>query len=359
MKSINYIFLSVLVTFLFAVLITTNSQMALQTQTMVYATSSDQQQEDSQEQTQTSSDENADDLNKVNDEAESSQETTGSDQSRVNSKENLDNEFSLANQDNSCPDTSDISNNPFYIGRDGCQYPCPSPVNNGQGINPQSCPVELPSQSPSGFSINEERPIQSQQPLQITDEPQQNIQTNPSQNKFVSPKIGSDTTTSNIPTTETTSTTQKSFNPAGQFKPGSGQTESSITSLSNNFSKPFTPGAGNAQVEGFGLAYLTVYPNFTYTGPVEICVFTTHPYEVKGNPYCIEPYSDGTFHALQAPGLIGIRVSGNTDPVDTSNCEFPIYPKQSKSCILNSIDSPFIKSKSETTEQDRTLSFNR
>ncbi|HSA75715.1 MAG TPA: hypothetical protein VLE21_05960, partial [Candidatus Nitrosocosmicus sp.] len=118
-------------------------------------------------------------------------------------------------------------------------------------------------------------------------------------------------------------------------------------------------GAGNAQVEGIGLAYLTVYPNFTYTGPVEICVFTSHPYEVKANPYCIEPYSDGTFHALQAPGLVGIRVSGNTDPVDTSNCEFRIYPKQSKSCILNSIDSPFIKSKSETTEQDRTLSFNK
>jgi hypothetical protein len=202
-------------------------------------------------------------------------------------------------------------------------------------------------------AINEEGPIQQPQQQQQSERlPQQNLDSNRGQNRFVSPRIDSDAFTSNLPNTEVTNA-QKSFDPAGQFKPKSGQTESSIPLLSNNFSQPFTPGAGNAQVEGIGLAYLTVYPNFTYTEPVEICVFTSHPYEVKANPYCIEPYSDGTFHALQAPGLIGIRILGNAEPVDTSNCEFHIYPKQSKSCILNNLDSPFLKSKSETNGQDR------
>ena len=52
-------------------------------------------------------------------------------------------------------------------------------------------------------------------------------------------------------------------------------------------------------------------------------------------------------------GLIGIIASSNVDKVDTSNCEFRIYPKESKWCVLNITDSPFLKSKSETSEQDR------
>lgn len=353
---INCIFYILTVTFLFTLVISMNSQpssMFLVSQNTAYATS-EQQQEDSSE----NSDSNSPD---VNEDSGTTQENVDSEQSEEsdgeqNNSNNSDSSDSASSdQSNACPDTNDFANVPTYMGEDGCLYPCISPDNNGQGNNPQSCPVELQSQSSSGFSINEERPIQSQP--QTTQEPQPNTQTNPGQNKFVSPNIGSDTT-SNIPTSEGTSTTtQRSFNPASQFKPGSGQTESNIPLLSNDFSKPFTPGAGNAQVEGIGLAYLTVYPNFTYTGPAEICVFTSHPYEVKANPYCIEPDLDGTFHALQAPGLVGIRVLGNADPVDTSNCEFHIYPKQSKSCILNSLDSPldspFIKSKSETGAQDR------
>lgn len=331
------------------------SSLLLVSQNTVFATSEQQQEDSSSE----NSDSNSPD---VNEDSGTTQENVDSEQSEENDGEQINSNNSdgsdsaSSDQSNACPDTNDFANVPTYMGVDGCQYPCISPDNNGQGNNPQTCSVESPSQSQSssGFSINEERPIQSQP--QTTQEPQQNTQTNPSQNKFGSPKIGSDSI-SNIPTTEIPSPTQKSFNPAGQFKPGSGQTESSIPLFSNDFSKPFTSGAGNAQVKGIGLAYLTVYPNFTYTGPVEICIFTSHPYEVQANPYCIEPDYDGTFHALQAPGLVGIRVLGNADPVDTSNCEFHIYPKQSKSCILNSLDSPldspFIKSKSETGAQDR------
>jgi hypothetical protein len=142
-----------------------------------------------------------------------------------------------------------------------------------------------------------------------------------------------------------------------------------------------TPGGGNAQTEGItnqsntnpetpvdpenipskidNLAYLSVYSESNSNKPVEICIFTSNPNEVEGNPYCIEASPSGTFHALQAPGLIGIRASGDVDHVDTSNCEFPIYPKESKSCVLKITDSPLIKSKSETTKQDSTLSFNR
>ena len=48
-----------------------------------------------------------------------------------------------------------------------------------------------------------------------------------------------------------------------------------------------------------------------------------------------------------------LDTTANLDTVDTSNCEFRIYPKESKSCVLNITDSPFLKSKSETSEQDR------
>ena len=322
------------------------SLLLLVSQNTVYA-STQQQQEDS-------SSENNDGSPVGNEDSDTTQEIVDSEQSEGSNGEqnsNDDSDSSSSDQSNTCPDTNEFADVPTYIGQDGCLYHCISPDNNGKANNPQSCPVKLPSQSSSGFSINEERPIQS---------PQQNVQTTPGQNTFTNPRVDSDTAiTNSIPNTETTTPTQKSFSPAGQYKPGSGEIDSNIPLLSNDFSQPFTPGAGNAQVEGTGLAYLTVYPNFTYTEPVEICVFTTHPYEVKANPYCIEPYRDGTFHALQAPGLIGIRVLGNADPVDTSNCVFRIYPQQSKSCILNNLDSPFIKSRSETTEQDRTLSFAR
>jgi len=302
-------------TFLFAFLLTMSSPLMSQPQSLVYSTSSQEQEADQQEGLQTSSD------------TQESETNTGS----INSEQREDSSGDENNDEDSIK--SEV----------GCSA--------------------VATTDPNYEYCNTQKLIPSQQ--QTAEPPlQQNTQPTPSQNTFVSPKIGSDTT-SNIPTTETPATTQKSFNPAGQFKPGSGQTESNIPSLSNDFSKPFTPGAGNVQGEGTGLAYLTVYLNITYTGTGEICVFTTHPYKIEGNPYCVEPEYDGTFHTLQAPGLVGITVSGNADTVDTSGCEFRIFANQSKSCTLghldtpNNVDSPFIKSKSETTEQDRTLSFNR
>jgi hypothetical protein len=127
---------------------------------------------------------------------------------------------------------------------------------------------------------------------------------------------------SNIPNTETTT---KSFNPAGQFNPGSGQTELNLPGSSDSLARPLTPGAGSVEVEGIPsqpntnpqtpidpgnipskiedrLAYLTVYSNSTTIKPVEICVFISHPYEVEGNPYCIEasPLALSMLFKLQA-----------------------------------------------------------
>jgi hypothetical protein len=304
--NIKYSFYILSATFLFAFLLTMNSPLMSQPQSLVYATSQKEQEADQQEVLQISSDPQE---SKTNTGSIKSEQTEGSGKDENNDEDSIKSEVGCS---------AVATNDPNYV------------------------------------YCNTQQPVQ---PRQQTSQqlPQQNTPSNPSQNTLPAPTIDSDSSlTNNIPNSETTTTTtQKSFNTAGQFKPGSGQTESNIPLLSNDFSKSFAPGAGNAQVEGIGLAYLTVYPNFTYTGPVEICVFTSHPYEVKANPYCVEPYSDGTFHALQAPGLVGIRVSGNADPVDTSNCEFRIYPKQSKSCILNNLDSPFIKSKSETGAQDR------
>ena len=97
--------------------------------------------------------------------------------------------------------------------------------------------------------------------------------------------------------------------------------------------RPFTSGAGNAEVDGVGLAYLTIYPNFTHAEPVEICVFTSYTYVVEGNPYCVEPYVHGTLRTVQAPGLIGIKESTMRYTVE-SDCEFRILPNQSKSCVI-------------------------
>ena len=69
--------------FLYALLITTNSPLALQTHSWVYATSS--QQEDNQEKAQSSS-ENEDGPDEANSESESSQGDTNSERSESNAK---------------------------------------------------------------------------------------------------------------------------------------------------------------------------------------------------------------------------------------------------------------------------------
>jgi hypothetical protein len=378
----NYVFYTLTVSFLVFLMTTMNSpSLLVVSHNSVYATP---QQEDE------SSSENNDSSPDANEGHDTTQENGVSEQSeRSNNEENStvdSSDSSPSDQSNTCPntDTNDFANVPTYIGQDGCVYPCPS--SEDQSSIPQGCPVESPQQATSGFSINEERPIQPQQQEQQQSKqpPQQNTQTNPNQNTLTSPRINNDTTiitTSNIPTTETTiTTTQKSLNPADQFKSGSGLTGLNIPKSFYDPAVPFNPGAGNAGMKGSSIipntntntnpltpvepgnvsskigdrwAHLTVYSNSTTAKPVEICVFISDPYEVRANPYCIEASPHGTLHILQAPGLIGIRASSNVDKVDTSNCEFRIYPKESKSCVLNITDSPFLKSKSETSGQDR------
>ena len=47
---------------------------------------------------------------------------------------------------------------------------------------------------------------------------------------------------------------------------------------------------------------------------------------------------DGTFHSVRAPGLVEIKViNSNFDIVD-NGCKIYIYPKESKSCLLNFIN---------------------
>ena len=315
------------VTFLFAFLLTMNSPLMSQPQGLVYATSQQEQEADQQEDLHTTSD------------ARESETNTGS----INSEQTEGN-------------GEDENNDEDLIESEvGCSA--------------------VATTDPNYVHCNtQQQPIQPQQ-QQIPQHPsQQNTSSSPSQNTLAGPTINSDgPTTSTIPNTETT---MQSFNPARQFNPGSGLTGLNIPKSFFDPAIPYNPGAGNNGPKGSSiipntnpvtpiepgnipskiedrLAYLTVYSNSTSTKPVEICVFISQPHEVRGNPYCIEASPEGTFHAVQAPGLIGIRASGNVDKVDTSNCEFRIYPKESKSCVLNIIDSPFLKSKSETSGQDR------
>lgn len=465
----SHIFSILTVTILLILITPTVVQSQMFSQNLVLATT----QEDQDDST-SSSDENNDSSGDKQVSGTSQVTTDTEDTQESNSDEENNNEVSSSpNQTNECPDSGNLSNVPTYIGEDGCRYPCRSADSVGQDGIPKGCPVELPSQTSTGFSIIEEQRLQ----------PQPNFDSKSPQKTLTGPKTDSDATATmtNTPNTETTT---KSFSPTGQFKPGSGQKNSDFPPFSFDPSKPYfynfsppirqgaaildtnpetsfapgegqstsdisspsnnpdgpltpgsgnvkrqgsslepkahtelsnpiqssnpaglfkpgskqaestipndsvsltgslTPGVGNAQTEGIAnqsdtnpltpldsenipskiedkLAYLSVYSESNSNKPVEICVFTSNPNEVEGNPYCIEASPSGTLHALQAPGLIGIRTSGNVDYIDTSNCEFPIYPKESKSCVLKITDSPLIKSKSETTKQDRTLSFNR
>jgi hypothetical protein len=340
---VNYVFYILTVTFLFALVISINSHpsLLLVSQDTVYATNQEQQEDLSSE--------NNDGSPVENEDSGTTQDNVNSEQSEESNSEqnsNDDSYSSSSDQSNTCPDTKDFANVPTYIGEDGCLYPCISLDKNGQGNNPESCPVELPLQSSSGFSINEERPIQSQP--QTTQEPQQNTQTNPSQSTLVSPRIDSDTTATtlnNIPNTEITTTTaptQKSFSPAGKYKPGSGQTELSIPGKSDSFARPYTPGAGNTQAEGIpsqpntnpqtpidpgnipttipDKAHLTVitkmmnfYTGFLKVSDFEICVQST--IQTNGNsrtvdaiPRCANGSSSGVQYTVQAPGSITIWV---------------------------------------------------
>jgi hypothetical protein len=151
------------------------------------------------------------------------------------------------------------------------------------------------------------------------------------------------------------------FDPSGPFNPGIGNTqrEGIPGQVDTNPATPVEPGNIPSKIED-RVAHLTVNIKPNLTEPFEICVLISQPYEVQGNPYCVQTSGgESTTHVLQAPGLIDIKALTSKYDVDTSNCEFRIYPQQSKSCVLDIIVNPVIKSKSETTKQDTTLSFNR
>ncbi len=239
--------------FLYALLITTNSPLVLQTQSWIYATSSEQK-DNNQEKAQTSS-VNEDSPDEVSDESELSQGDINSDGSESNSNRNDDNDVSSTNQNSNCPNITEISNLPLYLGQDGCQYPCPSFDSNDENNIPEGCPIEpLTSQTNTGFSVKEENPTlsPSQEQQQVEQQQQQqNSQDSPNQNAFVSPSINSDTSTT-VSNSESP-TTQKSFTPGGKLRSGSTQTESSIPLLSNDVSKPRPSDSGNKEVEGTSL----------------------------------------------------------------------------------------------------------
>ena len=371
MKHINYILLLILISFPYALLLTTNSPLTIQTQSWVYATSAEQQ-DDNQEEAQSSS-ENEDSPDEANSESESSQGTTDSDQSDNNSRGN-DDDISSTNQNTACPNITELSNVPTFIAQDGCEYPCPLPDSVDQSNIPQGCPVESPSQTTTGFVINEEQPIQLQQPLQTsTNEPQENTQPNPNQNTFVNPRINSDTA-SDISTNGETITTQKTFNPASQFKPGSGQTELTIPGKSDGVARPYTPGAASDRVVGIPTqpninpqtpidpgnipttipdrAYLTVitkmmnfYTGYLKVSDFEICVQTTVQTDGKSRtvdaiPRCANGSASGVQYTVQAPGSITIWVD-NLDElgvrsfmIETPNLSNYINAHESKTSTI-------------------------
>ena len=233
----------------------------------------------------------------------------------------------------------------------------------------------LTSQTNTGFSAKAENPTQLPSQEQQQTE-QQNSQDSPNQNAFVSPSINSDTSTA-VSNSESPTTTQKSFTPVGKLRSGPTQTESSIPLLSNDVSKPKPSDSGNEEVEGTplvppspkqepsipslsalkDLAFLTVETNFTtaYSKTphfAEVCVHTSNPNEIKANPYCKNATLTGMFYTVQAPGLVGIKVNTNFDLV-RSNCDFYIYPKESKSCWVTFFDfKPKEEAKKERSFKD-------
>ena len=293
--NIKYSFYILSATFLFAFLLTMNSPLMSQPQSLVYTTSQQEQEADQQEVLQTSSDPQE---SKTNTGSINSEQTEGSGEDENNDGDSIKSEV-------------------------GC-----SPV---------------ATEDPNYVYCNTQQPIQPQQQTS-QQPPQQNTPSNPSQNTLTGPTIDSDSSlTNNIPNTKTTIPTQKSFNPAGQYKPGSGQTELSVPGKSNGLARSLTPGAGNAQVEGIPAqpntnpqtpidpgnipisipdkAYLTVitkmigfYTGYLKVSDFEICVKSTIQTDGKSRdvdaiPGCANGSASGVQYTVQAPGLITIWVN--------------------------------------------------
>jgi hypothetical protein len=338
MKNNNHIFTILTVTISFTVLTTTNVLSSISSQDLVYATN---------EQHEDASFENGDGPFQGSDESNIPQGSTESEQTEESNKKGSSNgngnDLSTSSQNNECPDTIDLSDVPTFIGEDGCQYPCPTYDNSGQGNVPQGCPIEASPQTTPSLSINEERPIQ---PLQQQPQQQQNTPPNPNQNTLINPRINSDTA-GDISTTKETMTTQKSFNPAGKYKPGSGQTELTIPGKLDGMARPYTPGGGNTQVEGIPVqpntnpqtpfnpgdvptnipakGYATVitkvlgFFNGIQASNFEVCVDSTVITDGKerntdASPPCAYGSGLGAKYTVQAPGNIGISVK-NLRPV--------------------------------------------
>lgn len=293
--NIRFSFYILSVIFLFSFLLTMNYPLMSQPQSLVFATSQPEQEADRQEDLQTTSD------------PQESETNTGS----INSEQTEDS----GEQEN----------------------------NNEDSIKSEVGCSAVATNDPNYVYCNTQQPIQPQQ-LTSQQPPQQNTPSNPSQNTLTGPTIDSDSSlTNNIPNSETTTTTtQKSFNPAGQFKPGSGQTELTIPGKSDSLARPYTPGAGNAQVEGIPVqpntnprtpvdpgniqitipdkAYLTVitkmmnfYTGFLKVSDFEICVSTTvqsygNSKDVNAIPSCAKGSGSGVQYTVQAPGSITIWV---------------------------------------------------
>jgi hypothetical protein len=323
-------------------------------------------------------------------------QSTGGDLNDDDDNNDSDKDTSNTNKDIPCNTVAVLG--PAYIGPEGCPLPCPEDPSDEI---PDECPQpesnsklpfgdkeieQVSAQDDDNNSVdrnNNEDSIRSevgcsavatsdpnyvycnkQQPIH----PQQHIppQQPPQQNTSFNARINSDTT-SNIPTTETpTTNVQKSFNPAGKFKPGSGQTELSIPPSSNDPAVPYTPGAGNAERKGSSVipnnntdprtpiepgniptnigdrwAHLTVYFTTTSTNTMEYCISTrVISSEFKANPHCIKTNEDtSTLHLLQAPGYLYVSVGGFIGNVGgNSDCHGYVYLKQSKSCTINIID---------------------
>ena len=142
MISINYLFSVLTVTILVILITTTNIPSFLSIfQNTVYASTQQQQEDSSSENNNSSPD--------ANEGSETTHENVDPEQSEgsngeQNSNDEDGNDSSSSDQSNTCPDINDFADVPTYVGQDGCQYPCISPDNNGQGNIPQRCPVELP-----------------------------------------------------------------------------------------------------------------------------------------------------------------------------------------------------------------------
>ena len=219
---------------------------------------------------------------------------------------NDDNDVSSTNQNSNCPNITEISNLPLYLGQDGCQYPCPSFDSNDQDNVPEGCPIEpLTSQTNTGFSVKEENPTQLPSQEQQQTSTRKIVRTVQTKMPLLVHQLTVILVLLFLIVKATT--TQKSFTPAGKLRSGPTQTESSIPLLSNDVSKPKPSDSGNAEVEGTplvppsqtessipslsalkDLAFLTVETNFTtdYKTPhfAEVCVHTSNPNEIKANP---------------------------------------------------------------------------